>query len=218
LNRLLDVGCSAAFFLKLAQSFGWGVQGVEVSDFGVEFSRKELGIDVLQSTLQEAALPAESFDVVFSSHVLEHISAPREIVHEMVRIVRPGGALVCVVPTQFTSPAYRFLGDLHGEGPPRHVSFFTRKSFNKLMDLEKLRVVDSSRNIEIRILLHALRVRVRGRQRAKSTTGKRPSDAAIPPDPEFVWNPLIRSTKSVLNALGKAFDVGDELTTIAVKR
>ena len=96
LNRLLGVGCSAAFFLTLARSRGWGVQGVEMSDFGVNYSRKVLGIDVQQGTLQEVALPAESFDVVFSSHVLEHINDPRELVREMVRILRPkGGAGLC---------------------------------------------------------------------------------------------------------------------------
>src|SRR5438270_867054 len=37
LNRMLDVGCSAAFFLKLAKDRGWDVQGVEVADWAVKF-------------------------------------------------------------------------------------------------------------------------------------------------------------------------------------
>ncbi len=215
LNRLLDVGCSAAFFLKMAHDRGWEVQGIEVSDFGVNFSRKELGIDVRQGTLQDAAFQNESFDVVFSSHVLEHISDPRALVHEMIRILRPGGALVSVIPTQYATPSYRFLGDFGGEGPPRHVSFFTKRTFKRLMEEEKLRVIHSRQNIEIQRLLAA--IRGRRPKPAKSTNGGQSAGTAMPTVSREGWNPLLRSVKLALNACGTAFGLGDELTTIAVK-
>ena len=46
LNRILDVGCSAAFFLKLAKDRGWNVQGVEIAEWAATFSREELGVPV----------------------------------------------------------------------------------------------------------------------------------------------------------------------------
>ena len=52
-NRLLDVGCSAAFFLKLAEEEGWTPYGVEISKFGAEFSQNELNLNVFQGTLEE---------------------------------------------------------------------------------------------------------------------------------------------------------------------
>ena len=117
-NRLLDVGCSAAFFLKLAQEYGWGVQGVELSDFGVKYSREVLGVDVFQGLLEDAAFPDGSFDAAFSSHVIEHIADPRTFLREMRRIVRPAGALITTLPTQFAGLGYRIFGELTGDGPP----------------------------------------------------------------------------------------------------
>lgn len=39
-----------------------------------------------------------SFDVVFSSNVIEHIADDQAVVHDMARALRPGGRLVIYVP------------------------------------------------------------------------------------------------------------------------
>src|SRR5436190_10401494 len=43
-------------------------------------------------------LPDDSFDVVTCQTVLMHLAQPTDAVREMVRILRPGGLLVCVEP------------------------------------------------------------------------------------------------------------------------
>jgi SAM-dependent methyltransferase len=43
-------------------------------------------------------LPDNSFDVVTCQTVLMHLARPREALREMLRILRPGGLLVCVEP------------------------------------------------------------------------------------------------------------------------
>jgi SAM-dependent methyltransferase len=45
-------------------------------------------------------LPAESFDFVHSSHVLEHMRCPRQALAEWWSLVRPGGYMVVVVPEE----------------------------------------------------------------------------------------------------------------------
>jgi len=42
--------------------------------------------------------PAETFDVVTCLEMLEHCARPFEAVAEMIRVLRPGGALVITVP------------------------------------------------------------------------------------------------------------------------
>jgi len=44
------------------------------------------------------ALPDASFDVVFASHVLEHIQTDRAALEEIRRILRPGGVAILPVP------------------------------------------------------------------------------------------------------------------------
>ena len=46
-------------------------------------------------------LPDDSFDIVTCQTVLMHLARPLEALREMLRIIRPGGLLVCVEPNNF---------------------------------------------------------------------------------------------------------------------
>lgn len=208
-NRLLDVGCSAAFFLKLARDRKWEVQGVEVSDFGVKFTRDELKIPVFQGFLQDAHFPDESFDAVFSSHVIEHVSDPVNLLKEMKRILRPGGALITVLPTQFSAPCHRFFGKWTGEGPPRHVSYFTKRLFEKSLKNLGFSVRYSRQNVELQKILAVLR------QRNGADAGK--DYVESPASTQESNRLLVRMVKTAVNIVATGFGVGDELMTIAVK-
>lgn len=50
-----------------------------------------------------AALPFrdESFDLVFSRYVLEHIANPECVVREVARVLRPGGSFVNLTPSKY---------------------------------------------------------------------------------------------------------------------
>jgi len=52
----------------------------------------------LQADATKLPLPDNAFDVVTCQTVLMHLERPVEAMREMVRIVRPGGLLVCVEP------------------------------------------------------------------------------------------------------------------------
>lgn len=51
--------------------------------------------------------PDHSFDVVFSANVLEHTNEPAKVLHESLRVLRPGGVL------QFVFPNYHSYYDGH---------------------------------------------------------------------------------------------------------
>jgi SAM-dependent methyltransferase len=60
--------------------------------------------ELLTFTQGDAAtipLPDNSFDVVTCQTVLMHLARPRDALREMLRILRPGGLLVCVEPNNF---------------------------------------------------------------------------------------------------------------------
>jgi SAM-dependent methyltransferase len=212
LNRILDVGCSAAFFLRLAKDRGWNVQGVEIAEWAANFSRDELDVPTFQGMLHAAAFPSGSFDVAFSSHVLEHIEQPKSFIGEMNRVLRPGGALVIIVPTQFRSPTYLLFNEWFGDGPPRHVSFFDRRSLTRLLEETGFSVVHCGHNIELHMLLKRLRRKgavAGGTAAAGAAEGQRePKEPGV----------AIRFAKRVTNALGARLDVSDELCVIAVKQ
>ena len=127
----------------------------------------------------------------------------------MRRVLRPGGALITVLPTQFASPSYRFFGKWTGEGPPRHVSYFTKQVFEDRLRQLGFSVHFSRQNVEFRKVLSILL-----RRRASSgTNGVALSSASA----QESNSPFVRAVKSAVNLAATGFGVGDELTTIAVK-
>lgn len=89
-SNLLDYGCGLGqniYYLKNAI-------GYDISKYGLGFCRQK-GIRVTDS-LDE--LKDESFDYVFSSHVLEHHPNPKEMISNMHRKLKKGSDLILVIP------------------------------------------------------------------------------------------------------------------------
>jgi 2-polyprenyl-3-methyl-5-hydroxy-6-metoxy-1,4-benzoquinol methylase len=58
-----------------------------------------LGIDFRMATGGALPFESESFDMVMAHHVLEHFhNSPRELLNELVRLIKPGGYLFITVP------------------------------------------------------------------------------------------------------------------------
>lgn len=68
--------------------------GTDVADFLAE-RVKSLGIEFVSAPSQ---LPAETADVVICHHTLEHLLEPAAALHEMARLLKPGGRLILHVP------------------------------------------------------------------------------------------------------------------------
>ncbi|MGV3658728.1 MAG: methyltransferase domain-containing protein [Prosthecobacter sp.] len=214
-GRILDIGCSAAFLLSVAKERGWQPQGVEIAPWAAEFSRKELGIDVFNGMLEDARFPDNHFDVVFSSHVMEHIGQPLGLLSEMVRVLRPGGAHVTVVPTQFASPSWRLQRRFIGDPPPIHASFYTRETYGAFLKKAGLTVQSIQYNVELTRLRDMARseaTNLRSWQQQKNAIVQGQAADAATARPAWLG-----AAKAVVNGLGNFLGMGDEIIAIAVK-
>ncbi|BAZ87855.1 class I SAM-dependent methyltransferase [Dolichospermum compactum] len=147
-RNILDVGCGIGIFLAVAKSRDWNVFGVESSEHGAYFANKHFDIQY-QSSIDE--FPANTFDVVRISHVLEHIPEPRDFLHQLYRVLKPSGILVVIVPNreplcamfvnryrQLFSKKPKLAGAIY---PDMHVLGFSTKSLNKLVNSIKFNTV-----------------------------------------------------------------------------
>ena len=147
-GRLLDVGCASGWLLKHARDRGWMGTGVELSADAVRFARG-LGLDVRHGTLEDAALPAASYDLVYMGDVLEHVPDCRATLVEVSRVLAPGGHLFLRGPITTNSIARNLALAVYGAmgrrltlaEPPYHLWEFRPAPLRRLFAAVGLDVV-----------------------------------------------------------------------------
>jgi SAM-dependent methyltransferase len=96
--RVCDLGCGTGGNLA-AFADEHDVVGVEYSPQALEYARRRLGDRVRLGSLPDGVdLPAESFDVVLLTDVLEHIQDDAGGAQTALGLLRPGGIVVATVP------------------------------------------------------------------------------------------------------------------------
>lgn len=148
-GKMLEVGCGTGVFLKLAQDLGWEVCGTELSRQFQQHATEKHHLNVhCAASLGSCGFPHESFDIVCSAHVLEHILDPLGTLREMRRFLRRSGFLLIEVPYQFASLRDRLryvlmkISGPSGEGKfystlfssVHHVYFFTPKTLRRMVE------------------------------------------------------------------------------------
>lgn len=149
-GELLEVGSATGWLLKHAIERGWRARGVELSADACARSRA-LGLDVFHGDLLAAALPSDTFDLVYMGDVLEHVPNCRAVLLEVTRVLKPGGHFYLRGPTTTHSLA-RALGlklyalarrEIVLREPPYHLWEFTPGPLARLFERCGLEVVES---------------------------------------------------------------------------
>jgi 2-polyprenyl-3-methyl-5-hydroxy-6-metoxy-1,4-benzoquinol methylase len=92
-SRVLDFGCGAAGFVRLAADVAASVTGVELERRVHEHWNGSLN---LLRSLEDAA---RDFDLITAFHVVEHLPDPRAVLTVLATHLAPGGRLVVEVPS-----------------------------------------------------------------------------------------------------------------------
>ena len=94
----LDLGSGSGEFTFLAKHLGAEMTAVEPHEGYAAYCREKLGLDVAGRTLEECDFPAERFDLIRLSHVLEHMRDPVASLATLRGWLRPGGVIYIEVP------------------------------------------------------------------------------------------------------------------------
>lgn len=144
-NRILDVGCGRGWFLLEAQKRGWEVYGTEYSPKAVELCEKD-GIQMLQGALTEQGFDADSFDVITSFEVLEHINNPIEDLGHIHRYLRSKGLFYLTTPNFNAITRYYLKAEYNIIHYPEHLSYYTKSTLELLarkMDFKKVKFLST---------------------------------------------------------------------------
>jgi len=134
---LLDAGCGTGGMLKVVrQNFpAADLTGVDRSTHALELTAgRETGAKLIPASVQELPFPENSFDFVLSLDVLSAIGLDDSLaVHEMHRVLRPGGRLVLnVAALEFLKGAHDCAVDADRR--------YTRRQLRTLLEGANFRV------------------------------------------------------------------------------
>jgi ubiquinone/menaquinone biosynthesis C-methylase UbiE len=107
-SSFLDVGCGAGYSLMKAHTeLGCSIQGIDPAPgahgVGRYASDEWKSLPILKGSAEELPFEDNSFDVVYSSHVLEHVVSEEKALIEMKRVLKPEGVLIIGMPTSSMS-------------------------------------------------------------------------------------------------------------------
>ncbi len=98
-GRVLENGCGVGMYVEHLSGFGGRVTGLEF-DFERASEAAGRSAGILNAAGEALPFPADTFDLILSHEVLEHVQDEAQAVREIVRALKPGGRVVVFVPNR----------------------------------------------------------------------------------------------------------------------
>ncbi|MGD9986657.1 class I SAM-dependent methyltransferase [Pseudonocardia sp.] len=121
---VLDVGCGAGEFARVATDRGHAVRGVDTDPSAVAVAARRVPEGVFAvGDAQSLGQPDSSYDAVALVQLVTHVANPLAALREAARVVRPSGTVVVSVWGRESECDVRLIGEsLAGLLPPRSAS------------------------------------------------------------------------------------------------
>jgi SAM-dependent methyltransferase len=136
-DRVLDYGCGDGALLSVlhrhAREGSYELHGFDPNALAVELAGPALAAHGVPATIHLSleSIPDAYFDRVVCTEVIEHASAPDDLLHEIARVLKPGGRLVVTTPIRL----------MERPEDPNHVREWFPEEFIRVFDDGVWRVI-----------------------------------------------------------------------------
>ena len=120
-SLILDVGSGSGRLVRTARNAGY--QRLVASDYStvnVELLAAD-GFDARNGSIDDIGIEPGSLDVVWASHVIEHMRDPLAFLASVRRLLAPEGRLVVLLPSSTSLRARTKTSTWHHVNPPGHL-------------------------------------------------------------------------------------------------
>lgn len=146
-KKILEIGCSWGYFLKLAQDLGASPYGIEVNTIRAKSVNDDLGIPCFLD-LKSCESSGFRFHKIFLFYVLEYIPKPVEYLQRLINMLDEGGSLIVITPNldDVLKDLYRNEGFRHFFYDEHAINYFSSQSIRQMVK----RLKKTSGNVETR--------------------------------------------------------------------
>ena len=131
-SSILEIGSGLGYTTYALRESGYNAIGFDISKESVDKANTRFGnffkcVDVFE----KKANSVESFDAIICSEVIEHVDNPYRFLNHCYKYLNPNGILILTTPNRSN---YDNNVIWKSSLPPVHISFFNKKSVNKLVN------------------------------------------------------------------------------------
>lgn len=162
LGHVLIAGCGVGMYVNALLPYSAMVCGFDVEAEHIRAAHEELPTAYLQlAACEYAPFANDSFDLVLSHEVLEHVADDRMSTAEIARVLKPGGRAIIFVPNRFApfethghywrgkyyfgnTPLINYLPNFLRDKLAPHVRAYTPSGLRSLFIGEPVRILHHS--------------------------------------------------------------------------
>ncbi|MBL4640145.1 MAG: class I SAM-dependent methyltransferase [Kordiimonadaceae bacterium] len=139
MGTVLEIGCGSGENLHYFKQEGWDAYGCEPSFQSGKQAQTRIGEDKITIGFADDALVSNmKYDVVFSSHVLEHVTDPKKMFGQIVNSAKDDGIVIVEVPCtrqpERLSPGWLAL---------EHLTYFSAGGITRMAEDAGLQVIET---------------------------------------------------------------------------
>lgn len=160
--HVLVAGCGVGMYARqIRERYTQYVQAFDIEFDRVRHTQSDIP-DAIVSAGESIPYASETFDTVLSHEVIEHVSNDRLAVHEMFRVVKPGGRILLFCPNRwypFETHGHYWKGEYHFGNTPLinflpkpwrdqlapHVRAYTANDIRRVLPDDRAGIVHHSR-------------------------------------------------------------------------
>lgn len=107
--RILEIGSGNGYLVRHLLDQGYNIVGTELNETYIKHASNELGIELRQMAGDALDFPDDSFDIVLSFDVFEHIPETDKHLREVHRILSDGGYYLFGTPNKITNIPFEVI-------------------------------------------------------------------------------------------------------------
>ena len=140
-SKLLEIGSAYGFFLEIAKDYFSHVEGVDITDDGINYAKQKLNLNVKNVDFLEWDTKKNKWDIICLWDTIEHLKRPDFFLKKANNLLNNDGLMAIT-----TGDINSWLARVRGKNwrlihPPTHIHYFSKKTLTLLLKKEGFEVL-----------------------------------------------------------------------------